>query len=57
MAGYGPAQAPPPSAVASGRWGAAVAEVMWPTVEGRATPRRASAIEASSAVAFAKLGG
>jgi hypothetical protein len=36
----GPVQAPPPSAVASGRWGAPVAEVMWPTIEGRATSRR-----------------
>jgi hypothetical protein len=36
----GPVQAPPRSAVASGRWGAPVARVMWPTVEGRATPRR-----------------
>jgi hypothetical protein len=39
-AGYGPVQAPPPSAVASGRWGAPVAGVMWPTAERRATPRR-----------------
>jgi hypothetical protein len=30
----------PPSAVASGRWGAPVVAVMWPTVEGSATPRR-----------------
>jgi hypothetical protein len=37
---HGPVQAPPPSAVASGRWGAPVAGVMWPTVEDRATPRR-----------------
>jgi hypothetical protein len=29
-----------PSAVESGRWGAPVVAVMWPTVEGRATPRR-----------------
>jgi hypothetical protein len=29
-AGYGPVQAPRPSAVASGRWGAPVAGVMWP---------------------------
>ena len=40
MAACGPVQAPPPSAVASGRWGAPVAGVMWPPVEGRATPRR-----------------
>jgi hypothetical protein len=29
-------QAPPPSSAASGRWGAPVAGVMWPTVEDRA---------------------
>jgi hypothetical protein len=39
-AARGPVQAPPPSAVAAGPWGAPVAGVMWPTVEGRATPRR-----------------
>jgi hypothetical protein len=38
-AARGPVQAPPPSAAASGRWGAPVAGVM-PTVEGRATPCR-----------------
>src|SRR5579864_5697198 len=40
MSVVGPVQPPPPSAVASGRWGAPVAGVMWPTVEDRATPRR-----------------
>jgi hypothetical protein len=30
-------QAPPASAAASGRWGAPVAGLIWPTVEGRAT--------------------
>ena len=33
-AGYGPVPAPPPSTVASGRWGAPVAGVMWPTADG-----------------------
>jgi hypothetical protein len=50
-------QAPPSSAVASGRWGAAVAGVMWPTTEGRANASPASAIEAGSAVPVAKLDG
>ena len=36
----GPVQAPPPSAAASGRRGAPVAGVMWPTIQGRATPCR-----------------
>jgi hypothetical protein len=40
MFALGPVQASPPSAAASGRWGAPVAGVMWPTVEGRATPCR-----------------
>jgi hypothetical protein len=54
---FGPVQAPPPSAVASGRWGGPVAEVMWATVRAPRHALPASAIEASSAVAATKLGG